>query len=416
MVIELISVGTEILLGNIINTNAAFLAEQCAAMGLSLYYQTVVGDNPNRLEESIHTALKRADILILTGGLGPTQDDLTKEIAAKASGKELYEDSHTRERIMDFFKKGKMDRITENNWKQAMVPEDSIVIDNENGTAPGIIIEMKKEKKRIILLPGPPDEMVPMFYKDIYPYLNQLQPEIIYSKTVKICGLGESFVETEIQDMIEKQTNPTIAPYAKTGEVHLRVTAKAKDEAEARQMIEPLVQELEKRFGSCIYTTKEEETLEEVTVLLLKERGYSITTVESCTGGLFAAKLVNVAGVSDVLKQGVITYSNEAKQELLHVSADTLKKHGAVSENTAEEMARGGLEVAKADVCVSITGIAGPEGGTKDKPVGLVYVACNVKGTITVKEYRLSGNRQKVRDYAVVRAMILLRECILQEG
>ncbi len=416
MVVELLSVGTEILLGNIVNTNAAYLSEQCAALGLSVYYQTVVGDNPKRLEEALKIALKRSDIVMMTGGLGPTKDDLTKETAAKVAGLELIEDEYTKECIQRFFKKKKWKKITENNWKQAMVPKGAIVVENKNGTAPGLIIEFKKkdEIKRMILMPGPPNELYPMFENDIFPYLNRLQPEIIYSVTAKVCGLGESFVETEIADLIEKQENPTIAPYAKTNEVHLRVTAKAKDEEKAVKMIKPVIKELKKRFGHYLYTTKEKETLEESIVGMLKEREMTIATAESCTGGLLASMLVNVPGVSDVLKSGFVTYSNKSKQKLIGVQKATLKKHGAVSEKVAKEMAKGCAITTKSDVGVGITGIAGPDGGTAEKPVGLVYVACYVKGKTRVVELRLTGNRRKIRDYAASKALVLIRECLLE--
>ena len=241
MVVELISVGTEILLGNIVNTNAAFLSEKCAQLGLSLYYQTVVGDNPERLEETLKLALGRSDVVILGGGLGPTQDDLTKEIAARAFGKGLVEDPHTKERIQAYFDVRGIKEITENNWKQAMVPEGAIVVDNDNGTAPGLILE--EGDKIVILLPGPPNEMKPMFNQDIFPYLNKKQPETILSETIKICGMGESKVETMIGDLIAAQSNPTIATYAKTGEVHLRLTAKAEDKAAAKKLMKENVSE-----------------------------------------------------------------------------------------------------------------------------------------------------------------------------
>lgn len=416
MTVELISVGTELLLGNIINTNAAFLAEQCAALGFSVYYQTVVGDNPKRLEETICLALERADIVMMTGGLGPTRDDLTKETAAKAAGLPLVEDEHTRARIQEFFYTRKTAVITENNWKQAMVPQGAIVVNNQNGTAPGLIIEIPKETglKRMILMPGPPNELHPMFQNDIYPYLNKLQPETIYSVTAKICGLGESFVETEISDLIEAQTNPTIAPYAKVNEVHLRMTAKAADNETADRMIAPLAEELKKRFGRHIYTFREEEALEEVLVRMLKEQKMTIATAESCTGGLLAGRLVNVPGVSDVLHAGFVTYVNEAKKELIGVSEDSLEAYGAVSAAVAEEMAAGCANKAKTDVGVSVTGIAGPDGGTEEKPVGLVYVACSIHGKTKVKELHLTGNRSKIREYAVAKALVLLRDCMLE--
>ncbi|MCI9252920.1 MAG: competence/damage-inducible protein A [Lachnospiraceae bacterium] len=412
MIVELISVGTEILLGNIVNTNAAYLSEKCAQLGLSLYYQTVVGDNSDRLEETLKLALERSDIVILGGGLGPTKDDLTKEAAARVLGKKLVEDPHSRELIQKFFDTRGIKEITDNNWKQALVPEGAIVVDNDNGTAPGLILE--EGEKTLILLPGPPGEMKPMFEKDIFPYLNKKQPEIIVSEMIKICGMGESRVETMIADLIEKQTNPTIATYAKIGEVHLRLTAKAADEAAARKLMKPVIRELKVRFGGSIYTTNEKMTLEESVVQLLKEQDLTLTTVESCTGGLFTGRLVNVQGASEVLKQGFITYSNKAKRKLIGVKKLTLKEFGAVSDKTAKEMAKGAILTTGSDVAVSITGIAGPDGGTKEKPVGLVYIAVSVKGNMRVEEYHFTGNRMKIRESAVVAALTLLRTSILE--
>lgn len=413
MIVELISVGTEILLGNIVNTNAAYLARKCALLGLSLYHQSTVGDNEKRLSEALKTAMDRSDVVILSGGLGPTKDDLTKEVTAKVLNLPLEEHKHTRKRIEEYFKNSHFKIITDNNWKQALVPQGAIVVDNQNGTAPGLIIE--QEGKSLILLPGPPNELHPMFEQDIFPYLNRLQPEIICSSMVKICGLGESYVETEIADLIENQTNPTIAPYAKTGEVHLRITAKASDEKEARKLIKPLIKELKTRFGSNIYTTDEGTSLEESIVELLKEKELTLTTAESCTGGLVAARLTNVAGVSEVFRQGLVTYSNRAKRKLLDVKKSTLKEYGAVSDKTAKEMAKNGAFITGADVCVSVTGIAGPEGGTEEKPVGLVYMACCYKNQVTVREFHFKGDRYKVRESSVVNALTLLRECILAE-
>lgn len=411
MVAELISVGTEILLGTIVNTNASFLAEKCALLGLSIYYQSVVGDNEKRLEETLKTALDRSDVVILSGGLGPTQDDLTKETVARVMNRELVLDKHSKERIEEYFKKSQTKTITENNWKQALIPKGAIVVDNDNGTAPGVIIE--EGGKSVILLPGPPNELIPMFNKDIYPYLNKLQPEIILSSMVKICGVGESTVETMIKDLIDSQTNPTVAPYAKTGEVHLRVTAKAKDEEEAKKLIKPVVKELKARFGSKVFTTDENETLEEAVIRLLKKYELKVTTAESCTGGLLAGRLVNVPGVSEVFREGFVTYSNRAKRKMLDVQKSTIKKYGAVSEKTAKEMAKGGVFATDSDVCVAITGVAGPDGGSEEKPVGLVYIACYINDKVTVKEFNFKGNRSKIRDQSVVNALILLREAIL---
>ena len=411
MITELISVGTEILLGNIVNTNAAYLAEKCAQIGLQCYFQTSVGDNEERLKMALKSALERSDVVILSGGLGPTDDDLTKEVAASVLEKELIMDEHSKKRIQDFFeKRGK--KITDNNWKQAMMPKGAVIIDNENGTAPGVIME--ENGKIVILLPGPPNELIPMFENSIVPYLAKKTNETIFSQTVKICGIGESQAETMIKDLLDEQTNPTIAPYAKTGEVHLRVTAKAEDEKAAKKMCKPVVKELKSRFGANVYTTETDVTLEKSIVDLLVANELTISTIESCTGGLVAGRLINVPGVSDVFKAGYITYSNKAKRKVAGVKKATLHKYGAVSEQVAAEMAKGAAAVSKADVSVSITGIAGPDGGSDEKPVGLVYIGCNVKGKITVEKFQFSGNRAKIRENAVAYAMILLRKCVLE--
>ncbi|WP_070089314.1 competence/damage-inducible protein A [Merdimonas faecis] len=411
MTVELVCVGTEILLGNIVNTNAAYLAEQCAMLGLSCYHQSVVGDNEQRMEETIRRAVSRSDIVILSGGLGPTKDDLTKEVTARVFDMELLEDPHTRARIQEYFDQNHRGQITENNWKQAQVPEGAMVIDNYNGTAPGLILQ--KDGKTAILLPGPPNELKPMFERDIRPFLNRLEPEGIYSKMVKICGFGESKVESMITDILESQTNPTIAPYAKTGEVHLRITAKAINEETADEMMEPMMEELYRRFGSQIFTTEEAVTLEETIVELLKEKGKTVTTAESCTGGLVAGRLLNVPGASSIYMEGYITYSNEAKEKLLGVSHVTLEQYGAVSKETACEMAEGAAKAAGADLAISVTGIAGPDGGTKEKPVGLVYVGCYADGEARAYEFHFTGNRAKNRESTVAKALTILREALI---
>lgn len=416
MVVELISVGTEILLGNIVNTNATYLAEKCALLGCSLYHQTVVGDNEERMEEAIRQAIERADIVILTGGLGPTKDDLTKEVTAKVFGRKLYMDEHSKARIQDYFEKIKSKKVTENNWKQALVPEGAIVIDNLNGTAPGLILEDKERGKAAILIPGPPNEMKPMFEHDIAPYLNKKQPEGIYSHMVKVCGIGESRAETMVADLMDAQTNPTLAPYAKTGEVHFRVTARACSEEAAEKLMEPMIEEMKKRFGDAVYTTEENVTLEESVIRLLEEKKMTVTTAESCTGGKLSGRLLNVAGASSVYNEGYITYANASKEKILGVKHETLETSGAVSEQTAAEMALGAAKAAGADAALSVTGIAGPGGGTAEKPVGLVYIGCAVNGEVTVREYRFTGNREKNRDYAVARAITLLREELLKRA
>ncbi|MCI9500889.1 MAG: competence/damage-inducible protein A [Hungatella sp.] len=412
MTVEVISVGTELLMGSVVNTNAQFLAEQCALLGLSMYNQTVVGDNKERLSDAINTGLGRADIVILTGGLGPTEDDLTKETCAQVMGFSLAEDSHTKDRIREYFKNSIYKDIPDNNWKQAIVPEGAIVLDNDNGTAPGLILE--KGEKRAILLPGPPNELIPLFNGKVKPYLQKLRPELIVSQMVKICGVGESQVEDRLLDLIDKQTNPTIATYAKTGEVHVRVTASAPTKEIADKLIKPVVKEIKKRMGTAVYSTREEETLEMAVVRLLKKHELTVATAESCTGGLVAGRIVNVPGSSEVFREGFVTYSNKAKRRHLDVSKSTIKKYGAVSKETAREMAVGGAFATDSDLCVAITGLAGPDGGTEEKPVGLVYMACCMGDKVTVEKYQFKGNRNKIREQSVVKALDLVRRTVLE--
>ena len=416
MIAEIVTVGTEILLGNIVNTNSAYLAVECANLGLTVYYQSVVGDNEERMKAVIRTALDRSDVVILTGGLGPTEDDLTKEVTAEVMGMPLVEDAHSKERIERYMKEYKKNnsqrRITSNNYKQALIPEGALVLDNHNGTAPGLILE--KDGKIAILLPGPPVELKPMFTEEVYPYLRKKQPEIIYSQVVKICGIGESQVAEDIQDMIQAQTNPTIAPYAKVGEVHLRITAKASDEKEGKKLIKPVVRELKRRFGRNIFATEAEKTLEEAVVDMLRDQQLTLALAESCTGGEIAARIVNVPGASQVFTHGFVTYSNRAKRKCLGVKKSTLKLEGAVSAKCAKEMAKGGCNAAEADICLSITGLAGPDGGTKETPVGTVFMGCCYNGKVVTREFHFTGNRTKIRQQATAHALAFLRECMME--
>lgn len=408
---EIICVGTELLLGNIVNTNAAFISERISRLGISCFNQCVVGDNMDRCLAQLKESSSRSDIIILSGGLGPTEDDMTKEAVAKFNRLPLVEDKKSRKAIEEYFAKRNIEP-TENNWKQALLPKGAKAVPNANGTAPGIILETKN--CTYILLPGPPFELEPMFEKQIMPYLASLQSGVLYSKTVKIVGVGESRAETMIMDMIDAQTNPTIATYAKTGEVHIRVTSYASDKKEAAKLVKPVEKELKKRFGSSIYTTDEKVTLERAVMDLLVSGSMTLSTVESCTGGLISSRIVSESGASEILKCGFVTYSNESKSKLVGVKKSTLDKYGAVSEQTASEMAKGGAKASGSDVCISVTGIAGPDGGTKEKPVGLVYIGCCVKGKVTVKEFRFSGNRNKIRNLSATNALILARECILE--
>lgn len=410
MTAETIFVGTELLLGNIVNTNAAYLAEQMAGLGFSMFYQTTVGDNAERLEGCIRQALDRSDIVILSGGLGPTQDDITKETAAKVMGKELSLNEEAKKQIESYFaKKGKM--MAENNLKQAMMPKDAIMLENTNGTAPGVIME--KDGKCLVLLPGPPEELSLMFERSVVPYLQGKDSQVIYSTMVKVCGMGESDVAQQLDDLIRSEGEVTVAPYAKIGEVHLRVTAKAEDEKQAKKLVKPVIKDIKARLGDAVYTTHEEVSLEQSVVDLLLANNLTVTTVESCTGGLLAGRLINVPGVSEIFKMGHITYSNKAKRKIVGVKRKTLEKYGAVSGQVVREMVNGVLQLTRADVAVSVSGVAGPDGGTPEKPVGLVYIACSVCGTVTVQECHFSGTRSKIRESAVAAALILMRRCIM---
>ncbi len=411
MTAETIFVGTELLLGNIVNTNGAYLADRLAALGISTYYQTVVGDNLERISETVSLGLSRSDILILSGGLGPTQDDITRDGVAKAMGLNLIPDEHSKIRIEEYFSKsGK--KMTENNYRQALVPEGGKAIDNDCGTAPGIVIE--KDGKTVILLPGPPVELKNMFEKDIVPLLSSKTDGVIYSSTVKVCGKSESEIATILDDLINGDGEVTVAPYAKCCEVHLRVTAKGEDEKTAKKLVKPVVKEIKSRLEDAVYTTDDDTTLEKAVVDLLLANGLTVTTVESCTGGLLAGRLINVPGVSEVFKSGHITYSNKAKRKLVSVKKTTLDKYGAVSAKVVKEMARGATMFNHADVAVAISGIAGPDGGTEEKPVGLVYIGCSVCGEITTAEYHFTGTREKIRECAVAEGLILMRRCILE--
>ena len=411
MIVELISVGTELLMGNIINTNTAYLARRCADLGAVCYFQEVVGDNPGRLKETVHRAVLRADAVLITGGLGPTQDDLTKHTVAELFGRKLYRDEATCEALKAYFAKRNI-TCTENNFRQADIPEGAEILPNNNGTAPGIHIF--DESKHVFLMPGPPNEMKPMFEESVAPKLSALSGEVIYSEMVKVCGIPESVAETMITDILEGQSNPTIAPYAKLGEVHFRVSAKAADEKAAMALTAPVVAELKKRFGAAVYTTSEKEELEDAVIALCKEHGYHITAAESCTGGLISARLVNVSGASACFGRSFVTYANEAKMEELGVSEETLKAYGAVSEETAREMVLGAKKHGKAEVALAVTGIAGPTGGTPEKPVGLVYVACAVKERIWVRKFWFGGDRTKNRENTVTVALAMARNCILE--
>lgn len=407
---EIIAVGTEILLGDIINSNAQYLAQELAALGIDMYYQQAVGDNESRILHAFDEAYSRSDIIITTGGLGPTDDDLTKEVAAKYFNKELLPNQESIEKIKNYFK-FRQRKMTENNLKQGLIPEGAIVINNDNGTAPGVIIE--ENNKIMIILPGPPKEMKPMFEETVRPYLQKKSNSVLVSKMIKILGIGESAVAEEVKDLMDAQTNPTIAPYAKEVGVMLRVTAKAENEEEALRLIKPVEEEIKKRLGDNVYAT-EDISIEDVVAKLLISRKLTISTAESCTGGMIAGTLINYPGISEVFLEGAVTYSNEAKHKRLGVKNETLDKYGAVSEETAREMAIGIAETARTDVSIVTTGIAGPDGGTEEKPVGLVYIGVYVKGQVTVQKHIFNGNRSRIRLQATITGLDMLRRILIK--
>lgn len=407
---EIIAIGTEILLGDIINTNAAHLSQGLALLGINTYRQQVVGDNPARVKEALEEAYQRANLVITSGGLGPTQDDLSKEMGAQYFGVALKEDPEARAHIEQYMHRlGR--KITENNWKQALLPEGSLPLYNHNGTAPGFILN--RDERILIMLPGPPSELIPMFDEQVIPYLRTLSEDVMISRTLHICGTGESVVESLLHDQMQEMRNPTLAPYAKEGIVDLRITAKAHSEEEARQMIQPVEEEIRNLFGQQVFGA-DGQTLESVVVELLAQRGWKVATAESCTAGWASGQIVNYPGASQVLEGGFVTYSNEAKMALLGVRAETLERYGAVSLETAKEMAEGAARALHTETAISITGIAGPGGGTAEKPVGTVCVGVYCNGTVSAEKYRFSRNREANRRLSVVKALDLLRLAILK--
>lgn len=405
---ELIAVGTEIILGDIQNTHAQFLSQELAALGVNVYYHTAVGDNDDRFKSILRTAIGRSDVIFLTGGLGPTTDDITKEVACELLGVPCHMDEEQRARLCAFFDRLDNVKMTENNFKQAMVPEGSTVLQNDWGTAPGFIIE--KDGTTVVLLPGPPRELRPMFEFRVKPYFQARAGQPIFSKNVRVFGIGESPLEPMIADLVAS-TDPTVALYAKDGEVLVRVTAKGQTVADAEQKVDGMIEQLRARLTTHIYGV-DKDSLQQVLVELLLEKGKTIATAESCTGGMLAEKLTEIAGCSAVFEMGQVTYANEVKTKQLGVSPQTLAEFGAVSAQTATEMARGLAKVSGADYAVAITGIAGPDGGTEEKPVGTVYIAVCHDGQVWCQRKsfgRYRTERQYIRNSACLHAMNMVR-------
>lgn len=411
---EILCVGTELLLGDIVNTNAAYIARGLAAIGVGVYHQSVVGDNPKRLSASLKEALKENDCVIMTGGLGPTYDDLTKTTVAELFGLPLVLNEEALERMTAYF--ARMNRtMTDNNKSQAMLPEGAIPLQNENGTAPGVIVE--QNGKIIVMMPGVPREMKPMFDNQVVPYLQAKTNTVLRSKTVHVFGMGESSVETRLYDMMVGMSNPTIAPYAKEGEVQLRVTASAETPEEADAKTEPVIQQICEELGDVVYGVDIGD-MQTALVRALQKKGLVVATAESCTGGLVSKRITEVPGSSAVFTCGVCSYANEIKESVLGVKHETLVQYGAVSEQTAAEMAAGVRRLAGADIGISTTGIAGPGGGTPEKPVGLVYVGVDSDALRTTLRLVLGRGRGDEREYiryvAATHALNLARKAAEQ--
>lgn len=402
---EILAVGTELLLGDILNTNAQFLSKELALMGIDVYFQTVVGDNKQRLLSALDIAFKRADLVITSGGLGPTADDITKEVCSEFFKRDMYLDANCLEKLKGFFKDREM---PQSNIKQAYMPQNSIILTNPWGTADGCIIE--EGEKVLIILPGPPNELVPLFNSAVKPYLSKNQGKVFISKELHLSGIGESAAAEAVADLLELK-NPTVAPYAKINEMMFRITACGGDEKECYSLIEPVKNEIYSRLEEYIYS-EDNTTLSDAIISLMNEKGLTIATAESCTGGMVAAKIVDSAGASSVLMNGIVSYSNESKMKNLGVKKETLEKYGAVSYETCEEMCRGVARVSNTNIGISTTGVAGPDGGTPQKPVGLVYIGVCINNKAVIKELRLKGDRNKIRTTATAQVLNLLRKCL----
>lgn len=403
---EIICVGTELLMGQVVNTNAAYIAERLCECGIAVNYSSVVGDNPQRLKEAVKEAIGRCDVLITTGGLGPTDDDLTKETVAEAFEKKLVFHKPSMDKMTAYFKDAAK-TMSKNNEKQAYLPIGAIVLENDNGTAPGCIIEYGE--KCAVLLPGPPKEMKPMFKKAME-YLKNKSGLVLKSRVVRLFGIGESKAATVLDDIIKNQTNPTIAPYAKEGEITFRITASAKDEETAQTMVNDMADEVYKRLGEYIYGEGDGNSLSRVVVEKLAKKHMTLATCESCTGGLIGKMITEVSGASNVYKFGFITYGNEAKEQLVGVKGETIEKYTAVSEMTAKEMAEGARLKAGSDIAVSVTGYAGPTGDN----VGLVYIGISDKNGTEAYRFMQSGDRDRIRRKSALCALDIVNKRIGQ--
>lgn len=405
----ILSIGTELLFGQITNTNSVYLSRQLNMLGIDVMYHHTVGDNPARLKEMIEQTFKDCDLIITTGGLGPTQDDLTKDIAAEAFQDKLVLHEDILENLESYFKRLKRE-MTENNKRQAYFPSKAIILPNDAGTAPGFA--MDENDKMIVCLPGPPREMTRMFENAVRPLLEKKSNQVIYYKLIRTFGIGESTLEAQLEPLIDGQTDPTLATYAKEGECSLRIASKRDTKEEAKAAVMAMIEKVDAIVGQYIFSY-DDESLYQVVGKKLIEKNISVSCAESCTGGLFAETLTDIPGISAVFDRGLITYSNKAKIEELGVKPQTLEQFGAVSEETAIEMAEGLQKVTGSRLCVSVTGIAGPDGGTEEKPVGLVYICVILDGNRISRECRMrNAGRKWNRNYTVLYMLDMINEMI----
>lgn len=408
--VEILSVGTELLMGQIANTNAQYISRRLPEIGLGVFYHSVVGDNPQRLSECLNHALTRSDIIITTGGLGPTQDDLTKEAIANTLGLEMKLHEESEKAIKEYFTKtGKT--MAENNLRQAYFPAGSIILDNDEGTAPGCIIE--KDGKCIIMLPGPPKELIPMFNKHILRYLKDSSETPLTSKFLRVVGVGESMVEKKLMSLVDGQVNPTIATYAKDGIVTIRVTAHDEGGIPASLLVSDMCGKVRSILGDSVYTDEDEE-LEYTVLKLLEESNLTFSCAESCTGGMLSELITAIPGASRVFKCSAVTYQTSSKTDLLGVDPVIIDENGVVSKEVALEMVKCISSRSGADVAVSITGYAGPK--VADEPVGKVCIGVIAPGCQNVKEFYFTGNRDRIRVLAVINALDMVRRAVLHIG
>ena len=408
MVAEMIAVGTELLLGNIANTDAQFLSEKLSGLGITVHHHTVVGDNPQRLAQALETARGRADIIITTGGLGPTYDDLTKQTICRTFGRELELHEDILEEIRTWFRNKLGREMPENNVQQALLPVGCVVFDNPVGTAPGCAF--LEDGVHVLMLPGPPFECRYMFEHRAARYLEQLTDGVIVSHEIKIFGMGESSVEEALREPMTRSANPTLAPYAKLNECMVRATAKAEDREAAEAMLAPLVRQVRETLGDVVYGV-DVDGLEAVASGLLREKGLTLSAAESCTGGLVAKRITDLPGASAVFRGGVVSYTNDVKAQVLGVPEELLEAFGAVSEPVARAMAERCRTICGSDLAVSVTGVAGPDIDDRGNEVGTVYIAlASAEGTVCQKLSCGKGRgRDRVRSAAASHVFDLLR-------